>query len=77
MNYLLMVDEEGMGLLRALSPKVSFVPVQGMNVKDNNTHAVLITPLPPPVIGEAPKVEEKTVEAVVDTLVTDVTPNAP
>jgi hypothetical protein len=54
-QYLLMVDEVTMTILGRILPTLLFVEVEGMNMKDNETHSLLVNPKAKPV-EEEPKV---------------------
>jgi hypothetical protein len=45
-QYLIVVDDYHMAMLSKLMPGVLFVLVEGMTIKDNPNHQVLVNPLP-------------------------------
>jgi hypothetical protein len=45
-QYLIMADELHMALLSKLLPGILFVQVEGMAMQNNNTHMLLVNPLP-------------------------------
>jgi hypothetical protein len=51
-EFFLMVDEIQMSLLSRVLPGIQYVEVQGMNIKDEPNHLLLVTP-----IKVEPKVE--------------------
>lgn len=60
-QYLIMADELHMALFSKMMPGLLFVEVEGMGMQGNDTHKLLVNPLPKsvPVISpiEAAKVE--------------------
>jgi hypothetical protein len=45
-QYLLLVDSLNMLLLGKMMPGLGFVEVQGMKIKEKETHYVMISPIP-------------------------------
>ena len=48
-QYLLMVDEASMAVMARLMPSLLFVAVEGLSMKDDPNHVVLVSPLPKPI----------------------------
>lgn len=45
-QYLLMVDEMSLVLLKKFMPCIQFVQVEGFNIDSSETHMALVTPKP-------------------------------
>lgn len=45
-QYLLMADELHMAILSKIMPGILFVQVEGMAMQNNDTHMLLVNPLP-------------------------------
>ncbi len=59
-QYLMVTDEITMIMMSKIIPGLQFVEVQGMAMKDNDTHFLLVNPKPQPqVSNEAPKASEE------------------
>lgn len=46
-QFLMVVDEASVMVFNKLMPSIVFVPVEGLSIKDDPLHMVLVSPLPP------------------------------
>lgn len=61
-QYLLLVDDVGMSTLKSAIPSIQFLEVQGMDVGNNNSIKLLVTPVLPPVTpADVPVIKENAV----------------
>lgn len=53
-QYLIMADEMHMAILGKIMPGILFVQVEGMAMKDNSDHMLLVNPIAKPAAVTAP-----------------------
>lgn len=44
-QYVLVIDEITMAFISKMFPSMQFIEIQGMNIKDNPTYSLLVTPI--------------------------------